>query len=127
MDHFEVPVIVVFTKYDQFLRNVKMHLLDYASEYPDSNVSVVAETQFQEHYLHPLGDDVRYVRLESGFRVICQVMCWQCLAEMHKQNRGCSDLIKETAMALNDETVTLMLLAVQMDNLELSVKLALER
>lgn len=48
-------------------------------------------------------------------------------AEMHKQNRGCSDLIKETAMALNDETVTLMLLAVQMDNLELSVKLALER
>ena len=30
-------------------------------------------------------------------------------------------------MALNDETVTLMLLAVQMDNLELSVKLALER
>ena len=46
---------------------------------------------------------------------------------MHKQNRGCSDLIKETAMALNDETVTLMLLAVQMDNLELSVKLALER
>ena len=71
MNHFEVPVIVVFTKYDQFLRNVKMHLLDYASEYPDSNVSVVAETQFQEHYLHPLGDDVRYVRLESGFRVKC--------------------------------------------------------
>ena len=74
MDHFEVPVIVVFTKYDQFLRNVEMHLLDYANEYPDSNVSVVAEKQFQEHYLHPLGD-VRYVRLESGFRVKCQVMC----------------------------------------------------
>ena len=75
MNHFEVPVIVVFTKYDQFLRNVEMHLLDYANEYPDSNVSVVAEKQFQEHYLHPLGEDVRYVRLESGFRVKCQVMC----------------------------------------------------
>ena len=69
MLHFEVPVIAVFTKYDQFLRNVEMDLMDYSNEYPDSNVSEVAETRFQEHYLHPLGDDVRYVRLESGFTV----------------------------------------------------------
>ena len=46
---------------------------------------------------------------------------------MHRQNKGCYDLIKETAMALNEETVTLMLLAVQMDNLELSVIMALKR
>ena len=72
MHHFEVPVIVVFTKHDQFLRNVEMHLSDYPNEYPDSNVSQVAEKQFQEHYLHPLGDDIRFVKLESGFRVKCQ-------------------------------------------------------
>jgi hypothetical protein len=71
MHHFEVPVIVVFTKHDQFLRNVEMHLSDYPNEYPDSNVSEVAEKQFQEHYLHPLGDDIIFVQLESGFRVIC--------------------------------------------------------
>jgi hypothetical protein len=71
MYHFEVPVIVVFTKYDQFLRNIEMHLMDYPNEYPDSNVSEVAEKLFQEHYLHPLGDNVRYVRLESGFTVKC--------------------------------------------------------
>ena len=71
MHHFEVPVIVVFTKYDQFLRNVEMHLVDYPDEYPDSNVSKVAEKQFEEHYLHPLGDDVRFVQLQSGFRVKC--------------------------------------------------------
>ena len=75
MDHFEVPVIVVFTKYDQFLRNVEMLLFDYPNEYPDSNVLEVAEKQFQEHYLHPLGDEVRYVRLESRFRVKCQIIC----------------------------------------------------
>ena len=46
-----------------------MHLVDYPNEYLDSNASEVAETQFQEHYLHPLGDEVRYVRLESGLRV----------------------------------------------------------
>ena len=73
--HFEVPVIVVFTKYDQFLRNVEMHLADYPNEYPDSNLSEVAEKLFQERYLHPLGDDVRYARLESGFRVNVRVTC----------------------------------------------------
>ena len=62
-----VPVIVLFTKHDQFLRNVEMHLVDYPNEYPDSKVSEVVEKQFQEHYLHPLGNDVRFVQLESGF------------------------------------------------------------
>ena len=71
-DHFEVPVIVVFTKYDQFLLNVEMHVADYPNEYPDGNVSEVAETRFQEHYLRPLGDEVRYVRLESEYRVKLQ-------------------------------------------------------
>ena len=73
MHHSQVPVIVVFTKYDQFLRNVEMHVADYPDEYPpDSTVFEVAERQFREHYLHPLGDDVRFVRLESGFGFQCQ-------------------------------------------------------
>ena len=49
-----------------------MDVLDYPNEYPDGNVSEVAEKRFQEHYLHPLGDNVGYVRLESGFSVKCQ-------------------------------------------------------
>ena len=70
MKHFEVPVIAVFTKYDQFLRNVRMDVLDDPDKYLGRSVSEVAEEQFQEHYLHPLGDDVGYVRLESEFQVI---------------------------------------------------------
>ena len=69
---FEVPVIIVFTKYDQFLRNVEMHMLDYPSDFPDGNVSEVAEKQFEEHYVRPLGDDVKYVQLKSRLRVMCQ-------------------------------------------------------
>ena len=64
----EVPVIVVFTKYDQFLRNVAMHLFDYPEEYPDSDVSEAVKKQFREHYLDPLGDNIKFVRLESRFR-----------------------------------------------------------
>ena len=65
MQHFQVPVIAVFTKYDQFLRNVKMDVLDDPDKYLDRIVSEVAEELFQEHYLCPLSDDVGYVRLES--------------------------------------------------------------
>ena len=67
MHHFEVPVVVLFTKYDQFWRNVEMHLADYPNEFPESNVSDVVDQIFEEHYLHPLGDEVRFVRLASEF------------------------------------------------------------
>jgi hypothetical protein len=39
----------------------------------------------------------------------------------------CNDLVEKTAAALNEDTVALMLLAVQRGNLELSVKIALRR
>ena len=64
---FLVPVVVVFTKYDQFLRNVQMHLEDYGN--PNDSISDAVERQFNEHYLGPLGDGARFVRLESPFRV----------------------------------------------------------
>ena len=62
-----VPVIAVFTKCDQFLRNVKMHLEDYGN--PDDNLSDAAERQFNEHYLAHLGDGARFVQLESPFSI----------------------------------------------------------
>ena len=46
---------------------------------------------------------------------------------MHRENGHCNDLIEKTAAALNDDIVALMLLAVQRGNLELSVKVALDR
>ena len=46
---------------------------------------------------------------------------------MHRLRGHCSGLIEKTAAALDEDTVALMLLAVQRDNLELSVKVALDR
>ncbi|KAH9165308.1 hypothetical protein EDB89DRAFT_1858455, partial [Lactarius sanguifluus] len=103
------PVVVVFTKYDQFWQNVRIYVEDFGS--PGDNIFDVAEKQFQQHYLLPLGDGVKFVRLEK----------------IHRQNIGCNRLIETTAAALNDNIVGLMLLAVQRGNLELSVKRALNR
>ena len=46
---------------------------------------------------------------------------------MHQPDGSCKNLIENTAEALKDNVVALMLLAVQRSNLELSVKLAVER
>jgi hypothetical protein len=67
MHHSTVPLIAVFTKYDQFLRNVRMDVMDDPGKYPESDVSQVAGKLFQDHYLGPLGDNVMHVRLESKF------------------------------------------------------------
>ncbi|KAF8262503.1 hypothetical protein EI94DRAFT_678021 [Lactarius quietus] len=104
-----VPVIAVFTKHDQFLRNVKMHVEDYGN--PDDEISHVAERRFKEHYLCHLGDGAKFLRLEK----------------MHKPETRCRALLQETAEALNEDVVTLMLLAVQRKDLELSVNLAVKR
>jgi hypothetical protein len=47
-----------------------------------------------------------------------------CLAGMNKDGQRCTELIEKTANELSDSVVSLMLLAVQKDNLELSIKLA---
>ena len=84
----EVPVIVVFTKYDQFLRNVEMHLFDYPEECPDSDVSEAVKKQFREHYLDPLGDNIQYVRLESRFRLNIRIIYVLMLCERDAQRKG---------------------------------------
>ena len=45
---------------------------------------------------------------------------------MHKHDQRCTDLIEVTANALSGGVVALMLLAVQRDNLELSITKAVE-
>ncbi|KAF8270882.1 hypothetical protein EI94DRAFT_665315 [Lactarius quietus] len=46
---------------------------------------------------------------------------------MHMKDSRCDGLVKETAAALNKDTVALMLLAIQRGNIDLSVNTALNR
>ena len=48
-----------------------------------------------------------------------------CPAGMHKDGQHCTDLIKLTANSLSGDVVALMLIAVQKDNLELSITSAI--
>ncbi len=56
----------MFTKYDQFLRNVQIDMEDDVSEEAKEKA---AKEIFEEHFLDPLGEGVRWVRLRGEFRV----------------------------------------------------------
>ncbi len=65
---------MVFTKYDQFLRNVGIDLDDCNYEDPSIDVSKQAKEKaakeiFIEHYLGPLAEGTPWVRMGGGLRV----------------------------------------------------------
>ena len=59
-----VPVIAVFTKYDQFKRNIKMKLQDEGRG-PEIDLDAEAENKFKQHYLASLNGPPPFIRLES--------------------------------------------------------------
>ena len=61
---FQVPVIAVFTKFDQFKHDTKMKLEDEGSD-PEIDLNAEVESRFQRHYLAELNGSPPFIRLES--------------------------------------------------------------
>ncbi|KAJ7668873.1 hypothetical protein B0H17DRAFT_989937, partial [Mycena rosella] len=104
-----VPVILLFTKYEAFRRNVQIDLdpEEEAEDLEDLQCRADRECQeiFDTQYLSRIGE-TPFVRLEG----------------MDKPSQPCDELLKATMEALNPAAVGLMLLTVQKENLKLSVQ-----
>ena len=61
---FQVPVIAVFTKYDQFKRDIKMKLEDEGRD-PETHIDAEVKSVFDQYYLGSLSGPPAFVRLES--------------------------------------------------------------
>ena len=59
-----MPVIAVFTKYDQFKRNIKMNLEDEGRDL-GTDFDIEVKRLFNDHYLAALGGTPPFVRLEG--------------------------------------------------------------
>jgi len=62
--HFQVPIIAVFTKFDQFKRDIKMKLEDEGRD-PEMDLDTEVENNFKQHYLAGLKGSPPFIRLES--------------------------------------------------------------
>src|SRR6267142_2673894 len=117
MGGFLVPVIAVFTKYDQFRRDIKIKLEDEGRD-SEMNIDDEVENLFHQHFLASLRETPPYVHLESENFVINHRVLPNCCAPagMHIHRQPCTNLIEITASALSGDVVGVMLLAVQKDN-----------
>ena len=63
---FQVPVIALFTKYDQFKHDIKMKLED-EHDHPETNIDAEVKRVFEQHYLAGLrvSGPPLFIRLES--------------------------------------------------------------
>jgi len=104
-----VPVIAVFTKFDQFKLDIEMKLEDEGRD-PETDLDAEVERVFEQHYLANLRGSPQFVRLER----------------MNKPGQRCTELIEKTANALSGSVVALMLLAIQKDDLELNIRRAVK-
>jgi hypothetical protein len=122
---FQVPVIAVFTKYDQFRRNIKMKLKNEGRD-QETHLDTEMGSVFDQRYLASLSGPPPFVCLESEvlFKLIHTHPNLRPVG-MHKHDQPCTNLIEVTANALGGGAVALMLMAVQRDNLELNVKQAI--
>jgi hypothetical protein len=130
-ENFQVPVIAVFTKYEQFRVDIQMKLEDQP-QHPgqESNLDIEVDRVLNQKYLAFLQNDAPqpppFVRLESEGLDDHRNISYTNFspAEMHKDNARCYDLIKLTVDRLSGSAVALMLLAVQRGNLELNINQA---
>ena len=60
----QVPVIALFTKYDQFKRNIKIKLKD-EPDHSESDIDVEVKRVFEQHYLASLSGHPPFMHLES--------------------------------------------------------------
>jgi len=101
-------VIAVFTKYNQFKIDIEDHDHDAKAQV---HVEIDHDHVFNEQYLARLKGTPLYIRLEKT----------------HKAGAECNALIELTSDALSGSAASLMLLAVQRSNLELSINQAVRK
>ena len=121
-------MIAVFTKFDQFRRDIRMKVEDQDRDADDPAIlNAEMERVFNEEFLAHLEGSPPIVCLESeNFLPTSIYYTNYCSKGMHKHGQPCNDLIETTANTLSGNVVALMLLAVQKGNLELNIKKAVE-
>ena len=122
---FQVPVIAVFTKFDQFKDDIKMKLQDEGCD-AGTDFDTEVESVFNRRYLASLSGPPPFVRLESEY-FFSQFPPILISVGMHKDDQQCTDLLEVTANALSGGVLANMLLAKWRDNLELNIRLAIIR
>ncbi|KAF8179277.1 hypothetical protein K438DRAFT_1843131 [Mycena galopus ATCC 62051] len=112
----KVPVIAIFTKFDGLIREAfnELRLGGRGKSIPDAKNEALGQAQaiLTSNFIGPLNT--------TKFRPSDFVR----LDDMRMEQSDCIDLINKTAHALSDDTLKLLFVSVQQNNLDLSIRYA---
>ncbi|KAF8701246.1 hypothetical protein AX14_000509 [Amanita brunnescens Koide BX004] len=111
----KVPLVVIFTKFDAQIIQESVKLSDlenYQKRWAKAREK--ADITFQSTYL------AKVLRTQHPPKAFLR------LEDMHKPDKNCSELTQETANAIDDSTLQQLFVSMQMNNLGLCVKSALQ-
>ncbi|KAJ7731085.1 hypothetical protein B0H16DRAFT_1733488 [Mycena metata] len=109
-------VVVIFTKWDGLLTEALTAVIDESGDDDPSDEAVVqrADEMLEKNFMKKLGKadpgPAAYVRLKG---------------DMREPMTDCNELIEETVNALSDDALQMLLVSVQQNNLDLSIKYAI--
>ena len=84
---FQVPVIAVFTKFDQFKRDTKMKLEDEGRD-PEMDLNNEVENVFNQHYMANLNGPPPFIRLEGENHDVVNLINACCLMSFFQTCKG---------------------------------------
>jgi hypothetical protein len=127
-----VPVIAVFTKFDALEMKAYQNLLD--KDHPREE----AKAQASSHALDSIKGQVEslykklhppkgHVYLRGDKSTLMHIAYHNAASDMYKPDANCHELIKQTAVVINDDTLQFLFVSTQRNNLELCVKYSIKK
>ncbi|KAF7335122.1 GTP-binding protein [Mycena venus] len=113
----EVPVIAIFTKFDGLLNEAFSQLMDEGDDWEDAQEGQIeqARKMLTTNFEGPLRSSefppADYVRLD----------------DMRVETSNCNELIEKTANALTDNTLRLLFISVQQNNIDFCIRYAMTK
>ncbi|EIW77671.1 hypothetical protein CONPUDRAFT_61770, partial [Coniophora puteana RWD-64-598 SS2] len=113
-DTANVPVVVVFTKYDALLDRVANDLdIIEMTEQSQADVDKAAEARYQEHYCS------RIMMTANPPKAVVRLQGEELSYGMDKLETQCPELSEQTAVAIDDLSLRQLFVSVQQNNLHL--------
>ncbi|KAJ6452574.1 hypothetical protein C8R45DRAFT_638930 [Mycena sanguinolenta] len=110
----KVPIIAIFTKFDGLMTEAYTELINAGHSPEDEQLSKRAQEMLTNYFQQPLK--------EARFPPSDYVQ----LDDMREEDSSCNELVEKTANALTDDTLRLLFVSVQQNNIHLCVHYAVE-
>ncbi|KAJ7208975.1 GTP-binding protein [Mycena pura] len=113
----KVPVIAIFTKFDGLVNKAYTELVDngLSEDEAEEKLTEKAEELLQTNFREPLS------------RATFPPSDYVQLDDMREPTTSCNELIEKTANALTDDTLKLLFVSVQQNNIDVCIRYAVDR